>query len=780
MTTYTISETTYPIGSTVAAQYSAPDDTSWVTVWFNNNKVDEYDFIITGDFSITIERSTDGSTWERAGYGRWNEYATIRDGGNPIKIKTSVNQDGYIYRAIVTTDTAETIHGAIEFDTTTPRVDFDVGSGVGIHDCSVCIVEVPGGHFCTVKEVSTAVLDADAPNSAAVLLSAEHYYVRIPDSYCPVPGSIDGKYCHYNKHTYWGSDELSNPSTTCPLDATNLCDAHVHGVYELSPESNEYFTLLYHSDAEDDAGIGASVVMAVGLVLENVNQTDPVRDTYENTKRYQESGGSGYLPSEPEGEIVLSHTLTTSSGDLSFWLASILNTSVVNYLEESGVFPVNITGTTELVNYPKIWDDTVLGTNDGISWTGGTDQWREVVTWNKASGSSVSPNITVYNVLDLGQPYFSSGALTIAFGGIVFSETQYCHHVAVETPGDPADLPDADQIRAGNDGFDSPALDYQKRGPSEDGTVYFDPFSDESIEPGTDITLCFVWEDESVPVYYELTTAGAVYHVAVETPADPGDRPDSAQIKAGTDGFDVAALDVQIKTLPGSSGTLTFDAFAGGSANTNYTLCFVYADEAPVYYEFVTQAIIDIPAGALRLTGVAPSTGQFDPTLSEPVPPGSLHLTGYAPEISLFTRHLPMPIPPANLYLNGLAPDFINPHTISEPIPSNVIHLSAYAPGFSIPRPAEQQPAGSSKGVQRRRVIIGNKAFWVENNAQLSALLQEYLMDRREQLAEIDTLPKDKQKKRYQVLKTQIAVTENRISQINDQEEEELILMMIA
>lgn len=586
MTTYTISETTYPVGSTVAAQYSAPDDTSWVIVWFNNNKVDQYDFIITGDFSITIERSTDGTTWERAGYGRWNEYATIRDGGNPIKIRTSVNQDGFIYRVIVTTDTAETIHGAIEFDTTTPRVDFDVGPGVEIHDCNICIVEVPGGHFCTVKEVSTSVLDTDAPNSAAVLLSVEHYYVRIPDSHCPVPGSINGKYAHYNKHTYWGATELSNPSTTCPLDATNLCDAHVHGVYKLTPDTNEFFTLLYHSDDVDDAGIGASVVTAIGLVLKNVNQSDPVRDIYESNKRYTpQTPDGGYTPSVPDGEIVLTNTLSTESGDLAFGLFSILNTSVENYSSLSGVFPVNISGTTVLNNYSKIWDDTIYGTNDGISWTGGTDQWRHLATWNKASGSSVSPNVTVYDVLDYQQPYFSGSPLTIAYGGIVFAETQYCHYVAVETPADPDDLPDADQIRAGNDGFDQPALDYQSRGPAEDGTVYFDDFSSESLSEYDSITLCHVWDNEITPTYLEIELIQGVYHVAVVKPIDDNDRPDINQIKAGTDGFDGPALDFQSVPLPPSATTIEWDDFTGATLGQTYTLCYATGEEPPVYYD---------------------------------------------------------------------------------------------------------------------------------------------------------------------------------------------------
>lgn len=200
---------------------------------------------------------------------------------------------------------------------------------------------------------------------------------------------------------------------------------------------------------------------------------------------------------------------------------------------------------------------------------------------------------------------------------------------------------------------------------------------------------------------------------------------------------------------------------------------------APEFTVFTRLKPEPVPQGSLTLTGFAPGFNVFSGQIQEPITQGSITLTGYAPEFRIpFIRE---PITAGTLKITGYAPEFTIPHDVSIEVPNNVIRLSAFAPGFSIPSVGQAaiQTAGGKRPV-RRRVIIGNRPYWIENNVQLSALLNDYLIDRREQLAQIEALPEKKQKKRYQVLKTQIAVTEKRIQTLDNGEEEELLLMMIA
>ena len=199
---------------------------------------------------------------------------------------------------------------------------------------------------------------------------------------------------------------------------------------------------------------------------------------------------------------------------------------------------------------------------------------------------------------------------------------------------------------------------------------------------------------------------------------------------------------------------------------------------APEFTIFSRYIPTPIDQGALTLTGYAPGFNIFTGQTREEIPAGSLNLTGFAPEFRIpFIRE---PIIAGTLTLTGYAPEFNIPQDIGIEIPSNVIQLSGYAPGFKIPVTSVEKPTAGAKPRPGRIVIIGNRRYRVENNAQLSALLNDYLRERREQLAMLDILPDQKRRKRYQVLKTQIAVTEKRIDTLREDDDEELLLMMIA
>lgn len=586
MTTYSISSHTLN-GTEVWGPYTADSGSAWIKVAINTpaHADPDYQRMFLEPVTVLIERSANGTDWEHYGshviHGDDFHYPEStpfdRDSFDPAQYWVSIQEDGFQYRVTVTTTYSQIISGSVEFDTVSDRISLSTGSGIEITDFTVVQIYGPGGHGTGPRSrFTTPLLDVGSDNPAIVVINPEQHPLWLygTEQSCSnnYPNASTGDF----KKIYWGLDGIE-----IPLISRAGRDCYVQTPIHVKTgikNDRDYVHVEYENTYPDgwlDEGTPPEereiayvpAFTCAVLVLKNVDQADPIFDTWE-------SHATNSLPNDgavPYDGTPMGWTTTKTTIPGQFIVNSTIMLAVVDSASDPYTEPVS--GATSIFETYDAWaqDEWAFGASFRIADSTSTTVGH-LTGWT--DGSTVS------------NPYTASNA-------VILSETSYCHYVAVPTPADPADRPDANQIRAGTDGFDAAALDAQVRGPDADGTVRFDPFSDEDIEPGTDITLCFTWEDESTAVYYELTTAGAVYHVAVETPALEINRPDAAQIKAGTDGFDAPATDAQVKPLPGSSGTLTFDPFTGADSDTDYTLCYVYYSddttyETPEYYELTT------------------------------------------------------------------------------------------------------------------------------------------------------------------------------------------------
>jgi len=570
VTTYTISSHTLD-GSEVWGPYTAPDDSAWIKVKLNAPVVTGQQRMFLGNVEVLIERRlTEDDEWVHYGFNEWyGDHRTgTRDSTHPAQFWVSVKDDGYSYRVTVTTSEEDTISGEVEFDTASTRPTIDTSSNpVGIVDYVIFRVNGSGGHGVSMSQrVQSPLIQARSDNAAVVLVNPEHLALFLYPCDCntgPFLYTSTGDH----KRVQWGE---GGDNFELAIRGGNNCIASTPIYYLLNPSTASVIDINYEPEDPDTWLAGETppeereIVLCpmatyAVLVLNNVNQLSPVHATYRSGDEDSPlvsagSGGYSYVTN-----------MSTQPGQLLVSAGSY----VANYNEDTDGI-THASGATDISTEYFLWFQSQ------------SDEWWHAASYKVADGDS-NTLIGEEWIVDPGWPY---GDPYFAVSAASFAETQYCHMVAVETPADPNDLPDADQVRAGTDGFDSAAVDAQSRGPDENGTVTFDPFT--GADPNTDYTLCFVWEDEDEIVTYELTTLGAIYHVAVETPVDDLDLPNKEQIKSGTDGFDIAALDAQTK--PAVSGTVAFDAFSGASPGTDYTLCFVYDNEDPVYYDLTTLA----------------------------------------------------------------------------------------------------------------------------------------------------------------------------------------------
>lgn len=603
MTTYTISSHTLN-GSETWGPYTADSGSAWIKVAINTpaHADPDYQRMFLEPVTVLIERSANGTDWEHYGshviHGDDFHYPEStpfdRDSFDPAQYWVSIQEDGFQYRVTVTTTYSQIISGSVEFDTVSDRISLSTGSGIEITDFTVVQIYGPGGHGTGPRSrFTTPLLDVGSDNPAIVVINPEQHPLWLygTEQSCSnnYPNASTGDF----KKIYWGLDGIE-----IPLISRAGRDCYVQTPIHVKTgikNDRDYVHVEYENTYPDgwlDEGTPPEereiayvpAFTCAVLVLKNVDQADPIFDTWE-------SHATNSLPNDgavPYDGTPMGWTTTKTTIPGQFIVNSTIMLAVVDSASDPYTEPVS--GATSIFETYDAWaqDEWAFGASFRIADSTSTTVGH-LTGWT--DGSTVS------------NPYTASNA-------VILSETSYCHYVAVPTPADPADRPDANQIRAGTDGFDAAALDAQVRGPDADGTVRFDPFSDASIEPGTDITLCYVWEDESQAVYYDLTTAGAIYYVAVETPVDDNDLPDADQIKAGTDGFDVAALDIQVATLPGSSGTVTFNPFTGADPGTDYTLCFVYfsdatTHEAPLYYDLTTAEVnVGTASGTSTVSGI--------------------------------------------------------------------------------------------------------------------------------------------------------------------------------
>lgn len=539
---------------------------------------------------ILIERSLDGDTWEHYGsitiHGDDNHYPEDtpfdRDSFDPAQFWVSIQDDGYQYRATVTTTYSQTISGEVEFDTTSDRISLSTGSGIEITDFTVITIYGPGGHGTGPRSrFTTPLLDVGSDNPAIVVINPEQHPLWLygTEQACSnnYPNASTGDF----KKIYWGQDGIEIPLISragrdcyvqTPIHVktgiTNDRD-YVHVEYENTyPEG----WLDEGTPPEEREVAYVAAFSCAVLVLKNVDQVNPVFDTWEShaTNALPNDGAVPYDGS-PMGWTT---TKTTIPGQL------IVNSTVMLAVVDSASDPYTepVADATSIFETYNAWaqDEWAFGASFKVA-----DSTSETVGhltgWT--DGSTVS------------NPYTASNA-------VILSETKYVHMVVVETPEDEADLPDADQIRDGKDGFDAAALYYTKRGPDADGTVRFDADSISGLDELTDVTFCFAYDNESNATYLNKTTAQAIHCVAVEDPGNESLYPDSQQIKDGTDYYDDPALFVGKLTYPTVDGTLEFGEETGIPPGTDLVFAMVTGAEAPVYYQASTlsEALLEVQA----------------------------------------------------------------------------------------------------------------------------------------------------------------------------------------
>lgn len=574
MTVHTISSHTLN-GSEIWGPYTAPDDTAWIKVWINTPPHSDptYRRMFLDDVPIVIERRLSGSSdpWEHYGshtiVGGTLQDAN-RDGFDPAGFWVSITADGYEYRVNVTTTYSQTITGSVDFDTVSTRLNLTTGGGIEITDFAVCVVYGPGGHGSGPrKRFTTPMLDVGSDNPGIIVVNPEQLPLYLPGA-CEDPFYPNASTGDFKK-AFWGLNgteipRVSRAGRACLISApiyaiTGIKNDrdYVHVEYEdvypegwidegTPPEEREYAYV-------------AQFACAV-LVVKNIDQIDPVFDTWE---AFATNAAADPNPVDYDGNPVgFSTTKTTVPGQL------IVNSGIIlTVVADSDPYSEPLSGNTAIFDHYTAWQQ---------------DEWSFGASYRLASGTSTPVGHYVGMT-----PGASNSAIDTA-GSAIFSETKYVHLVVVETPVDENDLPDDDQIRSGNDGFDGPALYYKKRGPDADGTVRFDPTSIPGLAELTAVTFCAVYDDGTVPIYFNQTTAQAIHCVAVEDPGSPANYPNSDQIKAGTDYLDAAAPYVKKLTLPSIDGTEDLGSSSALDPDTDYLFAFVTGDEAPVYMQAST------------------------------------------------------------------------------------------------------------------------------------------------------------------------------------------------
>ena len=224
---------------------------------------------------------------------------------------------------------------------------------------------------------------------------------------------------------------------------------------------------------------------------------------------------------------------------------------------------------------------------------------------------------------------------------------------------------------------------------------------------------------------------------------------------------------------------------------------------APSAYQNTAGKVVEpVPAGQIRISSVAPSVRTKQRTR---IPPATLTFTELAPVVR--TRVVKRP-PSARVVVSGVVPKAIK--RIYKKPPASNIYLSAYTPNAGVRSPgverippgylrlvsnapgvrvngkqAEKQAGGGRRAVQKRRIMIGRRWYWVQSRHEEILLLQRYLRQKELELAKEQAKRNGPAKRRkIKAIAMQIARTKTRITkaQTGDawEEEEELLLMLIA
>jgi len=589
VTVHTISSHTLN-GTEVWGPYTAPDDAAWIKVGINTppHADPTYRRMFLEPVWIVVERSNDGTTWIPYGSCKieGDDYTTVqgRDSFKEARLWVSVHEDGYQYRATVTTTYSQTITGSLEFDTSVSRLDFDTtGSNIEIVEGYVVLYDGPYGHATgPVREFTSPRLSARTDNPAIVVYSVEHYPLYFYPDQCIVSGP-GGDYVSTGDHknVKWGFDgdeipRIIRPGSRCTVSApmyvqTGLPDTEDVVHVDFYPDDPEGW-LSGGTPPEIREISTAALCGCAVLVCNNVRQDDPVYSSWE--KAAVNSTPTDIPPYEGGYFGTFTTSLSTIQGQL------VLGAGIeIQATTDGDPYVDGPSGSIDLLNEYLNWSGDEWGVNLNLQVAGGT-------TTTAGARVGMTPGSTNGEA-----PYIAAGAMALA-------ETKFVHMVVVETPEDESDLPDADQIRAQHDGFDAAALYYARRGPDADGTARFDPDSISGLDELTDVTFCFAYDNESNATYLNKTTAQAIHCVAVEDPGNESLYPDSQQIKDGTDYYDDPALFVGKLTYPTVDGTLEFGEETGIPPGTDLVLAMVTGAEAPVYYQASTlsEALLEVQA----------------------------------------------------------------------------------------------------------------------------------------------------------------------------------------
>lgn len=576
--------------SVVYGPYASDTGAAWIKVKLNSVIINAatQQAMFNDNVTVLIERTDDdGETYEHFGHIVWYGYTDVyqpRDGiGDYAEFWVNIKEDGWKYRVTITTDATDEIYGEIEFDTVSSRLNPSHGNGgVDIADSYFFRIHGSGGHGTSAALEVSGPIVATRDDNCTFLTVANLGQINFvyPDYVGLCIVSIEGTSTGDHTVAKWGGS--SGDAMTRSYTAGNNCYIASYFYTHVNPDSagSVFFRFVpddisaWLSGGEEGEVRDLSPVPAgtfATFALKNTKQSDPVGNTY----RSSDIASAPWPPDTETQTQVASGNITTNPGDLI-----IMSAGNVFNPQDVGEFPGRELDWTisgeEVLQLRKIWDEAQ------------SDEWDQVIGYQEADSGDNSSAVSASITWNHWPGYYVDFAYFQYLGAITIQETKYCHLVIVETPGDEADLPDANQIRLGNDGFDASALYYTKRGPDADGTVRFDPTSIPGLGELTDVTFCAVYDDGAVPLYFNQTTAQAIHCVAVEDPGSPGNYPNTDQIKAGTDYLDAAAPYVKKLTLPLIDGTEQFGSFAGLDPDTDYLFAFVTGAEAPVYYQAST------------------------------------------------------------------------------------------------------------------------------------------------------------------------------------------------
>lgn len=182
---------------------------------------------------------------------------------------------------------------------------------------------------------------------------------------------------------------------------------------------------------------------------------------------------------------------------------------------------------------------------------------------------------------------------------------------------------------------------------------------------GTNPALYF--DGAAVSVSATGASTGSSFSTAMQTAV--GNIGDYA-----TDGTYAANCDIAFVVL--WNGLLTGQKIAQFS--TNLWQLFAPQRTARIYSFPTGGATVAVPAGALTLTGYAP-TVSFTAHQTISVPTGALTLTGFAPTVSTSAAQT-IAVPAASLTLTGFAPTVAATANQSISVPAGSLTLTGYAP----------------------------------------------------------------------------------------------------